>query len=157
MKKLILTSILGICFLSAYSQNDKRTITIGSVTDAAPYCYTDDKGNFDGYSVDIIKTIMSRLGYNYSFLEFDRESSQTQGNNELNETVLSRCDLSLIAVPSVAYKRHHYFSTPYSQINYLVISKAENPFSGLRDLTDKDIVVQKNSVSDRRMKALQGD
>ena len=117
MKKLILLSILGICVLWAYSQNDKRTITIGSVTDAAPYCYTDDKGNFDGYSVDIIKTIMSRLGYSYSFKEFNRKSIGTQHNNERNETILSQCDLSLIAVPYVASKRHTYFSTPYSKIN----------------------------------------
>ena len=154
MKKIIFTIIFVFYFVLSFSQNYKEVITIGTVTDAAPYCFKDEKGNFDGYSVDIIKTIMFRLGYEFMFQVFDRVSLQMQGNNVLNEAILSQCDLSLMAIPSVAYKRNHYFSTPYYMVNYLVISRGDNLFGGLKDLISKDIIVQKNSEAERRMSTL---
>ena len=154
MKKIIFTIIFVFYFVLSFSQNYKEVITIGTVTDAAPYCFKDEKGNFDGYSVDIIKTIMFRLGYEFMFKELARVSLQMQGNNVLNEVILSQCDLSLMAIPSVAYKRNHYFSTPYSMVNYLVISRGDNLFGGLKDLISKDIIVQKNSEAERRMSTL---
>ena len=71
--------------------------------------------------------------------------------------MLYECDLSLIAIPSLAHKRLHYYSIPYSQINYLIIGRADKPFSGLKDLSQSVVLVHKGTISETKLKSLPQD
>ena len=65
MKRLISIIIMTSYIYTMYSQTDKDPIIIGGVSGGAPYCYSEDESNPDGFSVDVVRNLMTRLDIPY--------------------------------------------------------------------------------------------
>lgn len=134
MKKLIYLIVATLSVSVTYSQQVTEPIIIGSMNGAAPYSYLNDKGEPDGFAVEVIKSVMQKMGASYQFKIYGEEEIKGLETNELNEKILSECDLSTIAVTSVVDTKNFYFSLPYSNVLYHIISNKDSHMMELKIL-----------------------
>ena len=113
--------------------NNTKKLKVGGEIDSAPFSYINEDGELEGFSVELLQNIMSDLNYDFEFSHYNKLNFK-RDNIEFNNRILYECDLSLIAIPSLAHKRLHYYSIPYSQINYLIIGRADKPFSEVTEI-----------------------
>lgn len=157
MKRLLFILAAFICFVQLNAQNNNRTIKIGVIANAAPYSYVNKKGQVEGFSIDLIKSIMTGLGYSYEFVIYDQNIFYDKNNTDFYDKALSECDILAVGIPSIDDKQRHYFSIPYSQIDFYIISREDNYFNGLKDLYGQDVIVEENSRAERRLEVLEED
>ncbi len=153
MKKIIFLITLIFCINTSFAQK-KDTITIGCFSNIPPYSYMDDDGNMCGFSVEVIEAIMLELDSPYKYRVYNIDSLFMGDNKNINDIILSECDLSIISVFSINNKLNNYISIPYTSINYNIISTKKRKFFGLKDLTDKTVVVRKGSTSENKIKSI---
>ncbi len=151
MKKCLLLFIFILFAHCAHSkQQNNMTIIIGGRSNAAPYSYTKEENEPDGFAVDVIKSVMQKIGLKYQFRMYSDNDIKHMNPNAINDSILADCDISLIALPSSDYKRNHYYSLPYSKIYYHIISNKAT-YSGLKDLAGKDIIARKGSSAESKL------
>ena len=151
MKRFIIIIITTLSISIVYPFTPEDTIIIGGISGGAPYCYSEDESNPDGFAVEIVENIMHRLGITFEFKIFNEKNIKSNGSNEI---ILSQCDLSMVSISSITDKRQHYYSIPYSQIHYYIISSNDKPFIGLKDLEGKTVIARKGSSAERKITAL---
>ena len=90
---------------------------------------------------------MHDLGYSYEVGIYHRLDSNYRSNAKTNEVLLNQFDLLILSVPSRSINSQYYFTTPYAQIEYFIVSRPDLPYTGLRDLSGKDIIVLRGSTA----------
>ena len=147
MRKLISIILVFFFCINIFPQKEGRLVRIAAVSDGAPYCYLSETGKFTGFSVELIESILNDLGMTPEYIEYNRRNFDNKSKGIIEKSILENCDLKIMDVPSTAYKRNHYFSIPYSKLEYFVIAREEKPYNGFKDLTGCDVVALRGSES----------
>lgn len=136
-------SVLGILIsLSAFAQlnNEKlslkdRVIVVKGDKQFAPFEFVNEKGEFDGFSVELFQAMMKRLGVKYT-LELD---DWAKVQNELNN---KQIDLVIGMIYSKERAEKVKFGIPHCMISYNIVCRKDNDYANLEQLKGKSIIVQ---------------
>ncbi|KGF71803.1 ABC transporter substrate-binding protein [Neosynechococcus sphagnicola sy1] len=130
-------------------------LTAGTSTDAVPLAYIDDKGNFVGYSVDILEIVRSQL---------EKELGKPIKLELVGVTVADRIpklvseELDIVCeASSFTWEREKYvdFSVDYGITGTRLLVKKGSPLSTPQSLVGKRIGVIPQSVNAQVMKLVQ--
>ena len=117
----------------------------------APYCYTNSKGELDGYIPHVVEAIMKDAGLPYKIVPNTMETMYHYNSiNERNE-YLKIDDLYMTGVISNAKRATFYYSIPYLTIEFYILSQKGGSYCGISDFEGKSLGVTKNHASEARM------
>ena len=121
-----------------YSSKYKNTI-IKAKGDShfAPFEYINEKGEPDGFNVELFKYLMDRLGFEYEL----KLENWSKVRKELSE---EKIDLLIGLAYSENRDKGVRFCVPHCIINYNIICRNTNVFKNIESLKDKKIIVQKD-------------
>lgn len=101
-----------------------------------PYEFLNEKGEPDGFSVELFKTVMERLGLKYRIKAIPRKEFSTYMNN-----------CSSVVYIGVSYSpgktEKALFSIPYATGNISIVSRAQDNYRQISDLLHKKIILKK--------------
>lgn len=140
--KLISFLFLSVFALNAFSQlsNEKvsfkdRVIIAKGDMQFAPFEFLNEKGEPDGFSVELFRAMMVRLGIKYKLTLEDWGKVQSELNNK-------QIDLAIGMIYSKERAEKVKFGIPHCMISYNIVCRKNNDFSNLEQLKGKTIIVQ---------------
>lgn len=148
MAGLLVIGMIAGCGTSG--DNAKKVFRVGAETTFPPFEFTDDKGNYVGFDLDLTKAIAEKIGYTYEFksLGFDALIPALKTN-----------DIDVIASginPTPERAKQVIFSEPYFTEGGFatVVLKNNDTIHDNNDLAGKTIVTQIGTVSTDIAKAI---
>ena len=117
-----------------------RVIVVKGDDQFVPFEYVNDRGEPDGFNVELFKTLMKRLGFKYTLKLDDWDKVQKELSSKKIDMVIGML-YSNYRAKSVS------FGIPHSMISYCVVSRNDHEFLNLGKLKGKKIIVQKNDRS----------
>ena len=140
--KLILFLFLSVYVLKAFSQlnNEKvsfkdRIIIAKGDMQFAPFEFLNEKGEPDGFSVELFRAMMARLDIKYKLTLEDWGKVQQELNNK-------KIDLAIGMIYSKERAGKVKFGIPHCMISYNIVCRKNNDFANLDQLKGKSIIVQ---------------
>ena len=104
-----------------------------------PYEFINERGEPDGFNVDLWKALAGEMGLSYSLsLGPWKEVREQLENNQID--VL----LGIMMSPARAEKIH--FSIPHSLVSHGLFTRKDSPLRRLSDLKDKEVIVQHSDL-----------
>ncbi|MFT2111438.1 transporter substrate-binding domain-containing protein [Marinomonas sp. 2405UD68-3] len=125
---------------SQHTLQDGPVITIAADSNYPPYEFLNDRGEPDGYSVELTKAIAQVMGFKVKIVMTDWESA-------LNGLYSGEFD----ALQNIAYSEKRasniIFSSPHSIANQSVFARIGDPkIRSIQDLKGKEVLVQNASI-----------
>src|SRR5574344_2846416 len=117
-----------------------RVIVVKGDEQFIPFEYVNDKGEPDGFNVELFKTLMKRLGFKYTLKLDDWDKVQKELSSKKRDMVIGM-------LYSQARAKSVRFGVPHSMISYCVVSRDNREFFNLGELKGKKIIVQRNDRS----------
>lgn len=117
-----------------YSEQGKVVIAKGD-KQFVPFEFINEKGEPDGFSVDLFRALMKKIDIPYTLTLDDWDKVQ----DELAE---KKIDLAIGMIYSSERASHLKFGIPHCMISYNIICRKNNDFLHLEDLKGKSIIVQ---------------
>jgi signal transduction histidine kinase len=117
-----------------------RVIVVKGDEQFIPFEYVNDKGEPDGFNVELFKTLMKRLGFKYTLKLDDWDKVQKELSSK-------KIDMVIGMLYSQAGAKSVRFGVPHSMISYCVVSRDNREFFNLGELKGKKIIVQRNDRS----------
>lgn len=140
--KFILLFALLLFVQKAFSQlsNEKvsfknRLIIAKGDMQFAPFEFLNEKGEPDGFSVELFRAMMDRLGINYKLTLEDWGKVQNELNNK-------QIDLAIGMIYSKERAEKVKFGIPHCMISYNIVCRKDKDFANLNQLKGKTIIVQ---------------
>ena len=110
----------------------------------APLEFVNSKGKPDGFGVDLTRLVMSELNLKY-----------TDSFNDISHNLEALRKGEVTLVSSVAYKKYRleqfYFSIAHSSATYDIVSRKNEPYKNISELSGKKIIVLNSAVSHEEM------
>ncbi len=144
MRSLTLISFLILSLfvlkVSAQLSNEKvsfkdRVIIAKGDMQFAPFEFINEKGEPDGFSVELFRAMMERLGIKYKLTLEDWGKVQNELNNK-------QIDLAIGMIYSKERAGKVKFGIPHCMISYNIVCRKDNDFANLEQLKGKSIIVQ---------------
>lgn len=141
--KLLLLSALLFHALPGYSQIKQLDSIVekGKIIIAkgdkqfVPFEFINEKGEPDGFSVELFDILMKRIGVPYTLTLDDWGVVQ----QELDE---KKIDIAIGMIYSTKRAEHLKFGIPHCMISYNIICRKDNDYPRIEDLKGKSIIVQ---------------
>ena len=161
MKKIIL-AFLFLCLLCSGCSKKERQyddldriykdgkLVVGVRADAFPFGYKDEKGNLQGFDVDLAKIIAANLLGSDSKVEF----VPVTASNRIMKLCAGEVDM-LIAAMSVTNQRRQIldFSTPYYIAGQAIMVNSDSKATSLKDFENKKLIIVFGSTSERNLRS----
>ena len=142
IKKICLVGVVAFALLCQVSQLSANTkITVGYDNNYPPYEFVNDKGEPDGYNIELIKAIAKELNIELEFRPGVWAELRTAFDNH---------QVDLLSGMFYTQERNKYydFSVPHSMISYVVFTrKGEEKFETVESLSGKKVLTQKNDYA----------
>lgn len=138
---LILICALFPCFSAGGQNNENKKLFEGRVVVAkgdmqfAPFEFINEKGEPDGFSVELFHALMKRLGIQYTLQLEDWGKVQKELEGK-------KIDLAIGMIYSQERAKKVQFGIPHCMISYNIICRKENDYNDLNSLKGKRIIVQ---------------
>jgi PAS domain S-box-containing protein len=117
----------------------RRQIVVKGDQNYPPYEFINDKGEPDGFNVDLFKSLAEKLGVNFTLtLE-----PWTKVRKELEE---GKIDVIIGMLVTAERAKKINFGTPHSVITHGLFTYKDSPILKLEDLKGKSVVVQEDDV-----------
>lgn len=129
---------------------ESRKIIIRGDNAFPPYEFINDKGEPDGFNVDLVRAVMEELKLSYDIQLEDWSTVLRQFNN--NEV-----DLITGVAKSNIPSENFELSLAYSYVDYIFVCRKNNPILDAKDLSKKSIIVQKHTLPYKKMKDMNYD
>ena len=140
--KPVLLVLLALIATKSIAQLNKeklsfkdRVIVAKGDMQFAPFEFINEKGEPDGFSVELFKAAMNRLGIKYQLTLEDWGKVQ----DELNK---KQIDLVIGMIYSKERAKRVKFGIPHCMISYNIVCRKDNDFANLDMLKGKSIIVQ---------------
>lgn len=140
--KFVLLVIGVFISLSGFAQlNDEklsfkdRIIVVKGDQQFAPFEFVNEKGEPDGFSVELFQAVMKRLGVKYTLKLDDWAKVQDELNNK-------KIDLVIGMIYSKERAEKVKFGIPHCMISYNIVCRKDNDFANLEQLEGKSVIVQ---------------
>lgn len=146
MKQYILLILLLLYAVKGVADDPKKIIIRGDKA-FPPYEFLNDKGEPDGFNIDLTRAIMEELNLPYDLqLQEWPDVVRQFGNQEAD----------LITGIAKSNERNDKFnlSQAHSYINYDFVCRKNSPVRNAGELSHKIIIVQENSVSYEKLKSM---
>lgn len=114
--------------------NDRTIIAKGD-KQFAPFEFINEKGEPDGFSVELFRALMKRLDIKYKLSLEDWGQVQ-------NELYNKQIDLAIGMIYSKERAENVKFGIPHCMVSYNIICRKDNDFPNLEALRNKEIIVQ---------------
>lgn len=133
--------LLFFCFSSSAGQNAVNTKIIARGDWAyPPFEFINDKGEPDGFNVELFKALMQELG-----MEYDLQLIHWGDAMELLK------NKKIDAITGMAYSsmraRQYSFSIPHSFLTQNIICRKNHPVNTLEELHNKDVILQTHEIT----------
>ncbi len=146
MKKYILIILILLCAVRGAADQPKKVIIRGDDS-FPPYEFINDKGEPDGFNVDLTRAIMKELNlpYDLQLEEWPRVLSQLN-NKEIDViTGMARFE---------GEESRYSLSKAHSYIDYILVYREDEPVRDATELVKKNIIVQRNSLPHKQLKSM---
>lgn len=143
MRSLLISFLFLFLFaLKSFSQlshekvsfKDRFIIAKGDMQ-FAPFEFLNEKGEPDGFSVELFRAMMARLDIKYKLTLEDWGKVQNELNNK-------QIDLAIGMIYSKERAEKVKFGIPHCMISYNIVCRKDNDFANLDQLKGKSIIVQ---------------
>lgn len=153
MKKFIVMTFLAVMAISTacYAAAEK-VLRVGTEPTFAPFEFTDDKGQFVGFDMDLIRAMGKEAGYKVEIqnIGFDALIPSLQTN-------IIDCAASGMTITAERAKVVN-FSNPYYTAGLLVmVQKNNNTIKGYADLKGKKIACQIGTTGENKSREAGGE
>lgn len=130
--------------------NERGKVIVGVKTDAYPFGYIDEKGNFAGYDVALGKLIAKGLLGDENKISF----IPVTASDRMMKLYSGDVDM-LIATMSVTPKRQEIldFSNSYYTAGQALLVKKGSPIKTLRSLSNKRVIIVYGSTAENSLRA----
>ena len=140
MKKIaatILTAAMSAALLVSTKVSADKTFTFkhGFDLDYPPYSYIDDKGETNGFDVEMAKAVCEYYGWEYEAVPFNWDAKDA----ELNA---GSCDCIWSGFTMNGREDDYLWSKPYSDNTQMIMVKKDSGIATLADLAGKIVGVQ---------------
>ena len=140
LKLVFLCLVFPTTLLAAPLSNDRvyfkdRIIVAKGDQQFAPFEFINEKGQPDGFSVELFRALMERLHIRYTLELDDWAKVQQELNNK-------QIDLAIGMIYSRERAEKVKFGIPHCMISYNIICRKDNDFLTLDSLAGKNIIVQ---------------
>lgn len=144
--------ILMLSFLSAVQgiAGESRKIIIRGDNAFPPYEFINDKGEPDGFNVDLTRAIMEELNMPYD-LQLEDWSTV------LHELEDKKVDLVTGVAKSEIREDNVELSRAHSYIDYILVCRKDNSIRDKSELSKKKIIVQRSSLPYRKLEEMNFD
>lgn len=144
--------ILMLSFLSAVQgiAGESRKIIIRGDNAFPPYEFINDKGEPDGFNVDLTRAIMEELNMPYD-LQLEDWSMVLQELEDKKVDLVTGVAKSEIREDNVELSRAH------SYIDYILVCRKDNSIRDKSELSKKKIIVQRCSLPYRKLEEMNFD
>lgn len=142
MKKVLgLLLVMGLCFTSMANAGD--TIVVGTSADYPPYEFTDAKGNFVGFDMDLIRAIGEKIGKKVKIVDMGFDTLIAGLQKEKIDVVIAAMQAS------EARKKKVDFSITYHAIKDAVLAKAGVTITSVYDMAKYKVASQTGSIQEK--------
>lgn len=143
----VMTSVLcGILMLGlATVAGAKDTIVVGTSADYPPYEYTDDKGEFVGFDMDLIRAVGEKMGKKIKIVDMGFDTLIAGLQNEKIDAVIAAMQAS------DERKQKVDFSITYHEIKDAILAKADSgiELTSIYDIAGYKVASQTGTVQEK--------
>lgn len=126
---------------------EPRKIIIRGDEAFPPYEFINDKGEPDGFNVDLVRAVMKELNLPYDLRLEDWTKVLRQFEDKEVDLITG------VAKPETPDKRF-YLSKPHSYVDYIIVCRKNAPVRNARELSKKNIIVQRHSLPHNKLAAM---
>lgn len=149
MKTHIIIALAFWCTLQGMAEETKKVIIRGD-NSFPPYEFINDKGEPDGFNVELTRTIMEELNLPYDLKLEDWSNVLYQFRNK-------EADLITGMARNESQKDEFSLSKAHSYVNYSFVCRKNELIRDNRELTEKNIIVQRYSLPYKKLKNMRYD
>lgn len=141
MKYINYYAIYIVCFLLCIGCSEpSNELIVGIAADAPPFAFINNKGEPDGFDIELIRMIGQRMNKKVSFTVLDF-------NSIFPTLQTGKIDLAISSISATQERKNRFdFSAPYLFDNIAAVYKKGSPYSSRESLHDAIIGVQKGSA-----------
>lgn len=145
MKKCVII-ILALLYIIQGTAKDIREIIIRGDSAFPPYEFINDKGEPDGFNIDLTRAIMEELKLPYDLQLGDWSDILQQFENGKIDLItgMAKFESPKDGPPKLS-KAHSY-------INYKFVCRKDAPIQHTKDLSHKNIIVQRHALPHKKLK-----
>ncbi|MDH5517699.1 MAG: EAL domain-containing protein [Gammaproteobacteria bacterium] len=151
LKPVILTIFLllspGYAFSAVLNDQPGQLIRVG-VFSNPPVAFEDETGDWQGISVDVLRSIADNKGWELEFVP--GSFAQQLENFEKKKIDL----IALMAYSKQRSKKYTYNAIPLISNWGLIYKRPDSDIASLLDLTDKQVAVMRNNIHDKAFRKL---
>lgn len=129
-------SLLFLCLSSSSAVSAADKLSVWGSDNYPPFEYINESGEPEGFNVDIIRALMSELGYEYE-LKLGNWAEVVQNIQDRNIDIV----IGMIYSPKRASNIR--FTLPLCSINRNLITRKSDDFKSLSELEGKEVIVEK--------------
>lgn len=133
--------VLGLCMGSVANAGD--TIVVGTSADYPPYEFIDDKGNFVGFDMDLIRAIGEKIGKQVKIVDMGFDTLIAGLQNQKIDVVIAAMQAS------EERKQKVDFSISYHDIKDAVLAKPGIEIKSVHDLANYKVAAQTGSIQEK--------
>jgi polar amino acid transport system substrate-binding protein len=127
--------------------NDNDTFIVGFDAEFPPYGFTDDKGNYVGFDLDLAQEVCNRNNWTFVAQPISWDAKDAELDSDSIDCIWNGFTIN-------GREDNYTWSDAYIDNKQVVVVKADSGISSLADLSGKTVETQKDSSA---LAALQGD
>ena len=136
---LVLVLALSLCACGGKDEPvaEAKTFIMGIDPEYPPFSYIDDKGNYNGFDVEICRAACEKLGWNFEVfgVNWDEKLVQLDANE-------CDCIWSGMTILESMKEQGYVLSAPYYDSTQVLLVKADSGYASSADLAGKVVAVQ---------------
>jgi polar amino acid transport system substrate-binding protein len=135
--------MLGLCLTGAAIAKD--TIVVGTSADYPPYEYTDDKGEFVGFDMELIRAIGEKMGKKIKIVDMGFDTLIAGLQNEKIDAVIAAMQAS------EERKQKVDFSITYHEIKDAILARADSgiELASVYDMAGYKVAAQTGAIQEK--------
>lgn len=149
MKVYIIICLSFLCAVQGVARENQKLIIRGD-NYFPPYEFVNDKGEMDGFNVDLTRAVMEELKLPYDLQLGNWSDIMPQFEKK-------EVDLITGVAKYEKQKGDLYLSNPHSYVDYILVSRKDAPVLSAKKLSKKNIIVQKYALPYKKLKDMQYD
>lgn len=126
---------------SSSNDNDDDTLIVGFDQNFPPFGYVDDNGDYVGFDLDLAKEAAKRLGMKVKYQPIDWDSKDMELESGTIDCIWNGFTIS-------GRENKYTWTDPYMDNSQVVIVRSDSGISSLKDLSGKNVEVQKESSAE---------
>ena len=134
---LVLVLMLSLCACGGKEEADTKTFTMGIDPEYPPFSYIDDKGEYNGFDVEICRAACEKLGWNFEVFGVNWDEKLIQLDAEECDCIWSGMTI-LDSMKEAGY----VLSAPYYDSTQVLLVKEDSGYASSADLAGKVVAVQ---------------